>query len=106
MSNETTQLRWLDDVERKILDVLFHNPPSPRVHDRATALRLASQGYKTTQIVGHVNPDFSFEASGEITIREDIFYAPVPLPATLPLLASAFAWLAIARWRGRGEDCR
>ena len=55
MSNESIQIRWLDDVERKIIDILFRNPPSPRLHDRASALRMASQGFKTTQIVQSVN---------------------------------------------------
>lgn len=59
MSQMPTQIRWLTAVESKILEALFHNPPSQRIHDRAAALRFASQGYKTTQIVSLLGRDRS-----------------------------------------------
>jgi transposase len=41
----------LTEVERKTLEALTTNAPSPRILDRANAIRLSSEGYKTTQIL-------------------------------------------------------
>lgn len=51
MAKPAIAVRRLTKSERRKLDALFRHPPNPRVHERALAIRLSSQGASPTEIV-------------------------------------------------------
>lgn len=51
MAKPAIAVRRLTRGERRKLDALFRHPPNPRVHERALAVRLSSQGASPTEIV-------------------------------------------------------
>jgi transposase len=51
MARRPIAVRRLSAAERRQLDALFRHPPNPRVHERALAIRLSSQGVSPSQVV-------------------------------------------------------
>ena len=51
MAKPAIAVRRLTKSERRKLNALFRHPPNPRVHERALAIRLSSQGASPTEIV-------------------------------------------------------
>lgn len=59
MARRPLLVRKLTKRERRKVDELFRHPPSPRVHERALAVRLSAQGQSPPQIAGVVKRDAS-----------------------------------------------
>jgi transposase len=51
MARPAIAVRRLTPAERRKLNALFRHPPNPRVHERALAIRLSSQGASPRQVV-------------------------------------------------------
>jgi len=54
MSCKSIRVRTLSEIEQKKIEQLFRDPPDCRVHERALAIRLSSQGQAVPAIAGIV----------------------------------------------------